>query len=108
MIFTFAITLLSESLVVLGYCRWRQKPVRSILATSICANLLTQLILWALLRLFFQQYIMVLGIAEILIWIMESIALYSVPANRLRWTDALLLSLFMNLMSFALGWFLPI
>ena len=105
---TLSITIFTESLVVLGYCFWRKKPVRSILATSICANLVTQLFLWGLLRLFFQQYIKVLLIAETLIWLIEGVALYAVPTNRLGWRDALLLSLSMNLISFALGLFLPI
>ena len=38
----------------------------------------------------------------------ESALLYVIPANRLRFSDALLLSLGMNLVSFALGWFLPV
>jgi hypothetical protein len=105
---TLSLTIFAESLVVLGYCFWRQKSVGSILLTSLCANLLTQLFLWGILSLYFQQYIIVLLIAEILIWMIESLVLYFVPANRLRWTDAVLLSLCMNLVSFALGWFLPI
>jgi hypothetical protein len=105
---TLSLTIFAESLVVLGYCFWQQKPVRSILATSICANLVTQLFLWGILSLYFQQYIIVLLIAEILIWVIEGVALYAVPSNRLGWRDVLLLSLSMNLVSFALGWFLPI
>ena len=105
---TLSMTIFAESLVVLGYCFWRKKPVRSILATSICANLVTQLFLWKLLNLFFQQYIIILLIAEIFIWMIEGVALYIVPTNRLGWRDVLLLSLSMNLVSFVLGWFLPI
>lgn len=105
---TLSMTIFAESLVGLGYCFWRKKPVRSILATSICANLVTQLFLWELLNLFFQQYIIILLIAEIFIWMIEGVVLYIVPTNRLGWRDVLLLSLSMNLVSFVLGWFLPI
>jgi hypothetical protein len=38
----------------------------------------------------------------------ESIILSCVPANQLRFTEALFLSLTMNLVSFMLGWFLPV
>jgi hypothetical protein len=49
-----------------------------------------------------------LAVAEVLIWGLESILLYVVPANELRWKDAILLSMSMNLASFALGWFLTV
>lgn len=51
---------------------------------------------------------MTLLIAEFLIWIVESLMLYAVPANQLALKSAIFLSLKMNLMSFALGLFLPI
>jgi hypothetical protein len=69
---------------------------------------MTQSFLWVVLNIFFQHYLIVLIMAEILIWIMESVLLYSVAANRLRFTDAILLSLSMNLVSLTLGWFLPL
>ena len=47
-------------------------------------------------------------VSEVLIWGIESILLYSVPANQLPFKDAVLLSLSMNLTSFAIGWFLPV
>lgn len=97
-----------ESVVLIGYSIGRRKPVRPILFTSVCANLITQSILWVNLNLFFRHYLIVLVIAEVLIWVMESILLYSIPANRLRLNEAMLLSLLMNLASFGLGWFLPI
>jgi hypothetical protein len=108
LIITLAVTIFAESLVAAAYCFWRQKPVRSILATSICANLVTQIFLWVLLHLFFQEYITVLLMAETLIWLIEGVALHTVPTNWLGWRDAILLSLCMNLISFALGWFLPV
>jgi hypothetical protein len=105
---TLLITLLVEGAIVSGYSIWRKKPVRSILFTSVVANLITQSLLWIVLNLFFRHYLIALAIAEILIWGIESILLYSIPANHLRFKEAILLSLAMNVSSFALGWFLPI
>ena len=108
MIATLLVTIIVESLVVIGYSVGRKKPVRPILVTSVCANLITQSLLWVVLNFFFQHYLAALSIAEILIWIIESVLLYSIPSNQLRFTEAMLLSLIMNLTSFAFGWFLPI
>lgn len=108
MIFTLGITIIVEGAVALGYSLWREKPVRPILFTSIIANLVTQSLLWVVLNLFFRQYLIVLIIAEILIWFIEGLLLYLVPANRLDLQEAVIFSFTMNLASFALGWFLPI
>lgn len=108
MIASLLITVLLEAIVVLGYCRWRGKPLAPILLTSITGNIITQSLLWIALHLFFRYYLLALLIAEVLIWALESLLLTSVPANRLYFTDALLLSLGMNLFSFAAGWFLPV
>jgi hypothetical protein len=107
LIATLLVTILSESLVALGFCALHKKPISSILITSVCANLCTQTFLWGMLLLFFQQYMITLLIAEIFIWGIEILALYYVPANRLRFFEALALGVTMNLFSFALGWFLP-
>ena len=79
-----------------------------ILFTSICGNLVTQSLLWAALNLFYQNYLVTLLIAEILIWGTETVLLYLIPANQLSFKKAIFLSLGMNAMSFAAGWFLPI
>ena len=108
MIFTLLITVIAEGLVVTVYSVRCRKPIYPVLLTSICANLITQSFLWIVLLIFFHYYLVALVIAEILIWMAESVFLYSMPANRLHYFDAAFLSLGMNLMSFALGWFLPI
>jgi hypothetical protein len=108
LIVTLLITLLIESVIVIGYSLWGKKPAQPILFTSICGNLTTQLMLWIALSIFFQTYLPTLLIAEILIWIIESLLLASIPANHLHLKEAILLSLGMNLSSFALGWFLPV
>ena len=108
MIVTLVITVLVEGAVVIGYSLWRNKPVQPILLTSIFGNLITQSFLWVVLNLFFQNYIITLILSEFLIWVVESALLYYIPANHLHRTDAMILSLGMNLASFALGWVLPV
>ena len=100
MIVTLFITSIVEGVVVIGYCLWGKKPAKPILLTSMCGNLITQSFLWILLNLFFQTYLVTLLIAEILIWIVESFLLYCIPANHLKFKEAVLLSLGMNLFSF--------
>ena len=108
MIPTLLITLVIESIVVLGYAVWQKKPIRHLLFTSICGNLITQSLLRVLLNLFFRNYLVTLLVAELLIWILESLLLYFLPWNQLRFKEAILLSLGMNVSSFVLGWFLPV
>jgi hypothetical protein len=108
LIFTLLITVIVEGVVALGYCVWRSKPLLPVLVTSVVANIITQSMLWMILNLFFQQYLIALLISELVIWLLESIALYLPPRNQLLLKDALLLSLGMNFVSFGIGWFLPI
>jgi hypothetical protein len=104
---TLIITVIIETAVAVGYSLWREKPIQSILYTSLCINLITQSLLWIVVNYFFQHYLIALLVSEFLIWVFESLALYVVPANQLRFIEAIILSLSMNLASFALGWFLP-
>ena len=108
MIGTLLITIIIEGVVVIGFSRWKKKPVRPILFTSICGNLVTQSLLWIGLNLFFRNYLVTLLIAEILISAMEGLMLYSIRPNRLNPKEAIFLSLGMNATSFMLGWFLPV
>jgi hypothetical protein len=108
LIATLLITIIVEGAVALGYSIWRRKPIPPILLTSVCMNLITQSFLWIGLNLFFRHYLLTLFIAEFLIWMVESVLLHLVPVNRLRMTDAILLSLGMNLASLMFGWLLPI
>ena len=93
---------------MIGYALLHRKSLRSLLLTSICGNLITQPFLWIVLTIFFRSYVITLLVAEFLIWMIESLLLYAVPANRLRFSEAALLSLSMNLASFVVGWFLPV
>jgi hypothetical protein len=105
---TLSITIIVEGFVVLGYSLWHRKLFLPILFTSVCGNLITQSLLWIVLNIFYRHYLVALSVAELLIWMIESILLYAVPANRLHFTDAVLLSFSMNIISFAHGWFLPV
>lgn len=108
MIVTLSITTLVEGLVALLFCTRTRKSRGSILLTSVLGNVITQSLLWIALGVFFQHYLATLLVAEILIWILEGLLLASIKANCLRLTEALLLSLLMNVTSFGLGWFLPV
>jgi hypothetical protein len=108
LILTLVVTILVEGIIVSGYSIWRKKPLGPILFTSLIANLITQSFLWIVVNLFFRQYLVTLLAAEVFIWIIEGFVLRFVPANQLTFTEAISLSLSMNLLSFALGWVLPI
>ena len=108
MIFTLLVTLLIEGTVCLGYSIWRKKPVGSILLTSLLANLVTQSLLWMALNIFFQHYLAALLLAELLIWLVESVLFFVFRWNQLTFRESLFLSLLMNLSSFGIGWFLPV
>jgi hypothetical protein len=108
LIITLVITIFVEGVVAIGYSIGRKKPLRPILFTSIVANLITQSLLWIVLNLYFQHYFLTLLIAEIFIWLVESVLLSYFPANQLQFADAVLLALLMNLASFAFGWLLPV
>ncbi len=49
-----------------------------------------------------------LFVAEFWIWIIEGLVLFFIPHNRLRLSEALKLSLVMNLASFTIGWSLSV
>ena len=108
MIKTLAITILIEGIFIAGYSLWQKKPLAGILLASVIVNGLTQIMLWGVLTLFPQHYLITLFTAEFSIWLIESAFLYLFPASQIQWTEALLLSLGMNLTSFGIGWFLPI
>jgi hypothetical protein len=108
LIHTLVITICIESLVVLAYCYWRKKPVSSILLTSVVANLMTQSLLWTVVNIFYQDYLVTLLVAEIFIWLIESFALYYIRGNQLTFRESTLLSLGMNLSSILVGWLLPV
>ncbi len=108
MIRSIPVTVIMEGVVCIGYSVWGRKPAGPVLFTSVLANLVTQPLLWVVLNLYSRHYMVTLLIAEALIWMMESIFLYGLRRNRLRFEESLVLSLAMNVCSFGLGWLLPI
>lgn len=108
MIKTLCATFLVEGVVCLGYSIWRKKPVGPIFITSVFANLITQSLLWIALSIFFQHYLVVLWIAELFIWLIESVLLFAFRWDQLTFRESLLLSFLMNMSSFGIGWLLPI
>lgn len=108
MIAALITSILIEGIIVAGYALWHRKPLKHLLFSSTCANLVTQSLLWLLLNLFPNHYLTTLFIAEVSIWGIEGAILHFYRPNRLGLRQALALSLVMNLTSFAIGWFLPV
>ena len=105
---TLGLTIIVEGVIVLGYAQRYQKPTIPLVLTSVGANIVTQSLLWIGLSLFFNDYLVALGVMEVLICIAEGLMLWAVAANRLVLPEAMGLSLLMNGVSLTLGWFLPI
>ena len=108
MIRTLVLTVFLEGCVVLVYCALQKRPAGRLLQASLLINVLTQGMLWLILKIFFQQYILTLITAEVLIWLIESVLLYYLMLKQLSLRSAVLLSLCMNALSFGVGWFLPV
>ena len=108
MIYTLLITLLIEGVVVLVYSAIRKRPAGDLLRVSVIINVFTQIILWIALEIFFRYYLTTLIAAEILIWLVESFLIHRLSKERLSLSNAVFLSLCMNLASFGIGWFLPV
>ena len=108
MIYTLLITLLIEGMVVLVYSAIRRRPAGDLLLVSFIINIFTQITLWVALRIFFSYYLIALIVAEVLIWLVESVLLHRLSRESLSLSNAVFLSLYMNLASFGIGWFLPV
>jgi hypothetical protein len=74
----------------------------------VLANILTQIILWAVLNFVPGKYLATLLATEVVIWLVEGAILYLFPESELGAVEAFGLSLVLNAASFAIGWFLPI
>lgn len=105
---TVLLTVFLEGVLIAGFARTTGRSPGWLVGTSIVMNLLTQAILWAVLFQFWWIYLPALAIAEISIWVIETVVLFSVRPNRLSLAQAACLSLFLNGTSLALGLFLPI
>jgi len=105
---TLLLSILIEGAILVGYGRWRKRPAGRLALALIAANVLTQMLLWTALGLNPGHYLPTLFSAEVVIWLIEGVILYVFPGAQLGPTEALLLSLVMNIVSFGIGWFLPV
>jgi uncharacterized membrane protein len=101
-------TLLVEGIVVFIYSVALKRPAGGLLRASFIVNVFTQVMLWITLNLFFRYYLATLAIAEVVIWLVESVLLVRLSNEQLSLRSAIFLSFCMNLASFGVGWFLPI
>jgi hypothetical protein len=108
MLGTLSLTIAIEGIIIAIYALLRRRSLVKLLVSVLLANLATQFLLWVVLSLLLGNYLPVLLITELLIWLLESIILRVFPGNGLSWKEALLLSLVMNLASFGIGWLIPI
>lgn len=104
----FWITLGCESFVLSVFAHRQNKPLKSLLLSGLLVNALTQPLLWFWLALFYPAYWAALIFGELLIFLGEAVLLKLIPANRLSWREAILLSLLMNSLSFGAGIFLAV
>ncbi len=96
-----------EALVVIGFAICRRKPLKSLVLSAVFINLITQPLLTLGLGVFYRFYPQALLIGEAMIWLGEAFFLARIPANRLDWRQACVLSLMMNSLSFGVGLALP-
>lgn len=107
MILTLPVTILIEGMVILVYGAVRKKPVGTLLFASAIINMLTQVLLWVTLGIFFREYLAALLAAEGVIWLVESLCMLHMTKGGLDLKSAFALSFCMNAASFGAGWFLP-
>jgi hypothetical protein len=108
LIATLWITIVVEGVVVLLYSAVQKKPAGRLLIASIIANMLTQSLLWAILQVFFNHYLIALFMMEVLIWLVESLLLFHLSKGQMYLKSAMIVSLLMNLASFGIGWLMPV
>ena len=108
MIWALFVTILIEGIVILAWCAIRKKPAVPLLFASLFINVLTQILLWSLLRIFHTEYLVTLLVTEAAIWLFESLLLFRMSNGQLNLYNASVLSFCMNAASFGVGWFLPI
>jgi hypothetical protein len=108
MIVTLVITIFIESSILLGYAHWNKKPKLHLLFSGALANLFSQSVLWVFLTFFPHHYLVTLLTMEFFVVGIECLILHFYRSNMLKLNEAFLLSLFMNLASFGIGWFLPV
>ena len=92
----------------MAYAAWRKWSRLPLLTGILIANTITQLLLWASLEAVAGGSLWsALLIGETMIWLIEALIVYLTQRSTMRKRDALLLSLGLNTISFAVGLLMP-
>jgi hypothetical protein len=109
-IFSLAIpiTVTVEAILGLLYAVIRNRSKLTTITMVILANMITVLPLWAVASFISGDFhVLLIIIAEIIIWFVESVILYLTQRKTIRFWEAALLSLTLNGISTLIGIFLP-
>ena len=103
-------TLVIEGLIVLVYGTARGLRIWHWLAYAALINLVTQPVLWNLMRLLpaDMPYFPALAVGESLVWVVEAVPLRLLGGGHLTLRKALHLSVAMNVVSCGVGLLLPV
>jgi len=103
------ITLAVELILAFIYTRLRKRSILTTLTMVAVANTVTLPILWFGANVMSSSYnLLVIAVAEILIWLVESTILFLTQRKSVPFKEMLFLSFILNLLSFLLGLILPI
>jgi hypothetical protein len=103
------LTALIECAAALIYAAIRKRNLAATVTFVLLANLLTIPVLLFLALIFgFNAVGFVILTAEILIWLVEAVVLFILQRRTIKFHEALLLSLGLNLLSFLTGLLLPV
>ena len=105
-----SVTIVIEGLIVLVYGTARGLRIWHWLAYAALINLVTQPVLWNLMRLLpaDMPYFPALAVGESLVWVVEAVLLRLLGGGHLTLRKALHLSLAMNVVSCGVGLLLPV
>lgn len=103
------ITLVVELLLGTCYALWKKRSASIILTMILLLNLVTQPVLWISLSGFRGPYpVMMLLLAEGVVWLVEAGGLYLSQRTSMRFQEALWVSLALNAASLVVGSLLPL
>lgn len=101
------VTLVVELILALGYALRRTQPRTKLLTVVLMMNLITQPVLWIVLRNFAGSTSWHLAIGEVIVWLVEAGILALALRKEAKPWEAPALSLALNLASFGIGLLLP-
>jgi hypothetical protein len=102
------VTLVTELTIGLVYVLWRKRPWLRVLLTILLMNLVTQPILWFIVKEFRLTTCIFTYLLELVVCLVEAWILYRVLRKSVKFSEVFLLSLAMNLASFGIGLLLPL